>query len=154
MKAPLVQDIDSLSKFRGHVECDFAYVPSWCQLALQSSAQALSIFMLLSHHMYMCTHTHTPPWRSRDCALSLWLSRAQQKHFTDWFEKGSIQNAMRSGCSSHSGNLWRMSCTRHGVLRHNSACVGQLCPQPRLFRVWALELSLPEPLLCLNLREK
>lgn len=32
----------------------FAYVPSWCQLALQSSAQALSISVLLPPR-----HTHT-----------------------------------------------------------------------------------------------
>lgn len=135
-----MQDIDSLSKFRGHVECDFAYVPSCCQLALPSSAQTLSIFMSPSFH------AHTPCASQTVCFEQVTKQR-QHKRCTDRFENGSFHNAVVSGGSSLA--LWESvrKC-------HLPVCVGQRRPLPSLFRERAPELSLPKPFTRLKFRDK
>lgn len=122
--------------------------------------KALSIFMPLPT-THTCAHTHLlppppapPPVCSRQCAPSRWLSRHSKSTLQMGLKMAPFRMPRDPAAALSLGICEEMPCTQHSVLRNNSSCAGQLCPLPSLFRVGALDLSLPEPLILLKFGEE
>lgn len=82
-------------------------------------------------------HAHSHPVRSRQAASSRWLRRDNKSIVPVALKMAPFKMPLRSGCNSLSGIYGETPCTQHSVLRHNSSCVGRLCPLPSLFTVRA-----------------